>query len=66
MTRWLNLSFAQVERAPSAVELFMHGAHMATGRLEIGDEMDSERSTNIDLTFNYENNDFRRGYPVQK
>jgi len=53
----LNLSFASVERAPSAVELFMNGPHLATGRFEVGDpNLKSERSNNIDLTLDYEKN----------
>ena len=52
----VNLGLASVQRAPSAVELFMHGEHLATGRFEIGDpNLESETSNNIELTFNYEN-----------
>ena len=55
----LNLGLASVKRAPSAVELFMNGAHLATGRFEVGDvTLKSETSNNIDLTFDYENNGF--------
>ena len=51
----LHLSFASVERAPSAVELFMNGPHLATGRFEVGDpNLETERSNNIDLSLNYE------------
>lgn len=53
---YVNLGLASVQRAPSAVELFMHGEHLATGRFEIGDpNLESETSNNIELTFNYEN-----------
>ena len=54
----LDIGFASVERAPSAVELFMNGAHLATGRFEIGNaNLNSEKSNNIDFTlnFNYDN-----------
>ena len=46
---------ASVERAPSALELFMNGPHLATGRLETGDvNLNSERSNNIDLTLEFD------------
>jgi iron complex outermembrane receptor protein len=54
----LDIGFASVERAPSAVELFMNGAHLATGRFEVGHaNLNSEKSNNIDFTlnFNYDN-----------
>ena len=54
----LDIGFASVERAPSAVELFMNGAHLATGRFEVGNaNLNSEKSNNIDFTlnFNYDN-----------
>ena len=51
----LNVSAGMVERTPSAMELFMNGAHLATGRLEIGNtNLESERSTNFDATLSYE------------
>ena len=51
----LNVSAGMVERTPSAMELFMNGAHLATGRLEIGNtDLESERSTNFDATLSYE------------
>ena len=50
----LNFGYARVERAPSAVELFMNGPHLATGRFEVGNtNLNSETSNNIDLTFEY-------------
>ena len=50
----INVGLARVERAPSAVELFMNGPHLATGRFEVGNtNLKSEASNNIDLTFNY-------------
>ena len=55
----LHLSFAHVERAPSAVELFMNGPHLATGRFEVGDpNLETERSNNIDVSLNYERQGF--------
>jgi len=52
----LNVSAGMVERTPSAMELFMNGEHLATGRLEIGNtELESEQSTNFDATLSYEN-----------
>ena len=51
----LNVSAGMVERTPSAMELFMNGAHLATGRLEIGNtDLESEQSTNFDATLSYE------------
>ena len=50
-----TLSFSNVERAPSAVELFMNGPHFLTGRLEVGNvSLESEKSNNLDLTFNFD------------
>ena len=46
---------ASVERAPSALELFMNGPHLATGRLETGNvNLNAERSNNIDLTLEFD------------
>ncbi len=50
-----TLSFSSVERAPSAVELYMNGPHLVTGRLEVGNiNLDSEKSNNVDLTVNFD------------
>ncbi|GIS76264.1 MAG: hypothetical protein CM1200mP12_19830 [Gammaproteobacteria bacterium] len=55
----LNFGYARVERAPSAVELFMNGPHLATGRFEVGNtNLDSETSNNIDIAFEYQNEGF--------
>jgi len=55
----INIGFASVERLPSAIELFMNGPHMATGRFEVGDPtLNSETSENFDITLNYENDGF--------
>ena len=58
---YLEMSFdlASVERAPSAIELYMNGPHLATGRYEEGDtELQIERSRNIDFTLAYQQNAF--------
>ena len=55
----MSLDLASVERAPSAIELYMNGPHLATGRYEEGDtELQIERSRNIDLTLAYKQNAF--------
>ena len=55
----VSLGYASVERLPSAIELFMNGPHMATGRLEVGNpNLNSETSNNFDVTFNFDNGDF--------
>ena len=55
----LDIGFASVERAPSAVELFMNGAHLATGRFEVGNaNLNSEKSNNIDFTLNFKYDHF--------
>ncbi len=51
----LNITAGMVERTPSAIELFMNGPHLATGRLEIGNtDLESEKSANFDATLSYE------------
>ena len=55
----VNLGFASVERAPSSIELFMNGAHLATGRFEVGNvNLNSETSNNIDFSVNLRNGNF--------
>lgn len=55
----VSLGVASVQRAPTAIELLMNGPHLATGRTEIGNiNLESERSNNIDLSFNYEHEGF--------
>ena len=55
----LSLDLASVERAPSAIELYMNGPHLTTGRYEEGDtELQIERSRNIDFTLAYQQNAF--------
>ena len=55
----VSFGYARVERAPSAVELFMNGPHLATSRFEVGNTtLDSETSNNVDITFKYQNEGF--------
>ena len=52
----IDFSFARVERAPSATELFMNGPHLATQRFEVGNtNLAVEESTNFEFTVNYNN-----------
>lgn len=49
-----TLSLSSVERAPSAQELYMNGAHLATARFEVGNpNLDDERSNSVELNLNY-------------
>ncbi|MCS6624626.1 TonB-dependent receptor [Roseibacterium beibuensis] len=51
---FLGLSVARNERAPSEVELFAEGAHVATGAFEVGDiDLDSEIATSIEATVHF-------------
>ena len=55
----ISAGLASVERAPSAVELFMNGPHLATSRFEEGNvALRAEKATNLDLTINIENDYF--------
>ena len=54
-----QLNLGVVNRAPSAMELFMNGEHLAVARYELGDaNLDSERSNNIDLGLSYAADDW--------
>ena len=54
-----SLNVGVVNRAPSAMELFMNGEHLAVARYELGDaNLDSERSNNIDLALSYAADDW--------
>ncbi len=54
-----SLNLGVVNRAPSAMELFMNGEHLAVARYELGDaDLDSERSNNIDLGLSYAADDW--------
>ena len=56
---FLGLSVARNERAPSEVELFAEGAHVATGAFEVGDiDLDSEVATSIEGTVHYASGPF--------
>ena len=56
---FLGLSVARNERAPSEVELFAEGAHIATGAFEVGDiDLDSEVATSIEGTVHYASGPF--------
>ena len=51
---FLGLSVARNERAPSEVELFAEGAHVATGAFEVGDiDLDSEVATSVEATVHF-------------
>ncbi|MEC9414139.1 MAG: TonB-dependent receptor [Pseudomonadota bacterium] len=55
----ISLGLTRVERAPSSVELFMNGPHLATGRFEVGNtSLKPETANNIDLNVFYQNNNF--------
>ena len=55
----LTLGVSSVARAPSEIELFMNGTHLAAARVEIGNvNLESERSNNIDFSVNYENDGY--------
>ena len=56
---FLGLSVARNERAPSEVELFAEGAHVATGAFEVGDiDLESEVATSIEGTAHYASGPF--------
>jgi iron complex outermembrane receptor protein len=49
----VSLGLSSVEKAPSAMELYVDGVHMVTQRYEKGDaNLTAEKANNIDLTFN--------------
>ncbi|MEK9770601.1 MAG: TonB-dependent receptor, partial [Betaproteobacteria bacterium] len=55
----VSLGISSLERAPSVIELYMDGPHMAAGRYEVGDpELNPEVSRNIDLTLSMNHDDF--------
>lgn len=56
---FLGLSVARNERAPSEVELFAEGAHVATGTFEVGNfDLNSEVATSIEGTVHYASGPF--------
>lgn len=55
----LTLGISSVARAPSELELFMNGTHLAAARVERGNvNLESERSNNIDFSVGYENDGY--------
>jgi iron complex outermembrane receptor protein len=55
----ITLGISSVARAPSEIELFMNGTHLAAGRNEKGNvNLESERSNNLDFSVGYENNGY--------
>ena len=55
----LTLGISSVARAPSEIELFMNGTHLAAARNEFGNaNLESERSNNLDFSVSYENNGY--------
>ena len=49
----VSLGLSSVEKAPSAMELFVDGDHMVTQLHEVGDDsLTAEKANNIDLSFN--------------
>ncbi|MDI6623782.1 MAG: TonB-dependent receptor [Brevundimonas sp.] len=51
---FLGFSVARNERAPSEVELFAEGPHVATGAFEVGDiDLDSEVATSVEATLHF-------------
>ncbi len=57
---FLGLSLARNERAPSEVELFADGLHIATGAYEIGNpDFDSEKVTTLEGTVHLDRGAFR-------
>ena len=61
----LLIGAASVQRAPSALELFMNGPHLATGRLETGNvNLNSERSNNVDLTIEFDVNNWFGNFSI--
>lgn len=56
---FLGLSLARNERAPSEVELFANGPHVATGAFEVGDpDFETEVATSIEGTLHYASGPF--------
>ena len=55
----LTLGISSVARAPSEIELFMNGTHLAAARNEFGNvNLESERSNNLDFNVSYENDGY--------
>ncbi|WP_374596646.1 TonB-dependent receptor [Brevundimonas sp.] len=57
---FLGLSLSRTERAPSEVELFSDGVHIATAAYELGDvTLDTEKVTTLEGTVHYDRGAFR-------
>ena len=57
---FLGLSLSRTERAPSEVELFSDGVHIATAAYELGDvNLDTEKVTTLEGTVHYDRGAFR-------
>jgi len=55
----VSLGLASVERAPSVVEMFINGPHLAAQRFEVGDaRLHSERGFNTEINLSYEGSTF--------
>ncbi len=55
----ITLGISSVARAPSEIELFMNGTHLAAARNEFGNvNLESERSNNLDFSVSYENDGY--------
>ena len=51
---FIGLSVARNERAPSEVELYAEGPHVATGAFEVGDiDLGSETATSVEATLHF-------------
>jgi len=60
-----TINLASVERAPSAVELFMNGPHLATGRYEVGNpRLDTEKANSAELLLDYTSDTFFGSFSV--
>ncbi|WP_395944314.1 TonB-dependent receptor [Brevundimonas sp.] len=64
---FLGLSLSRTERAPSEVELFADGVHIATAAYETGDvNLDSEKVTTLEGTVHYDRGRFTGDLHVYK
>ena len=55
----VSLGLASVGRAPSVVEMFINGPHLAAQRFEVGDaRLHSERGFNTEINLSYEGSTF--------
>ena len=60
-----TINLASVERAPSGVELFMNGPHLATGRYEVGNpDLDTEKANSAELLLDYASDSFFGSFSI--